>query len=62
MHITLLQINVAVCKGIGQKEYITSGFCQSKKKNINQKTKNNANQAEFLEVSWTKQWQIKMII
>ena len=24
MYITLLQINVAVCKGIGQKEYITS--------------------------------------
>ena len=36
--ITLLQMNVAVCKGIGQKEYITSGFCQSKQK-INQKTK-----------------------
>ena len=32
MHVTLLEINVAVCKGIGQKEYITSGFCQSKKK------------------------------
>ena len=38
MHITLLQMNVAVCKGIGQKEYITSGFCQSKQK-INQKSK-----------------------